>query len=120
MTGQEILLTQRLEMAEKFAAEAQNLIRAGKNAGAVLRKLQAVRNICTGRELEAERAEDAVANAPVTKIVCDVCNDTHSMELADRMVMCTFCPSPCQKCRQGGIGPYCTSTPCECACHEAP
>jgi hypothetical protein len=71
MSSTETLLAQRLEMAEKFAAEAQGLIRAGKNAGAVLRKLQAVRNVCTGRVEEAERAEDAVANAPLAAAVCD-------------------------------------------------
>lgn len=59
MSSTEILLQQRCEMGEKFAAEAQ------QNAGAVLRKLQAVRNVLTGRVDEAERAEAAVADAPV-------------------------------------------------------
>jgi hypothetical protein len=48
--------------------------------------------------------------------VCDTCNDTHRMSLGDRTVMCTRCPTPCEKCR---AGPYCTSTPCYCDCHKA-
>lgn len=56
---------------------------------------------------------------------CKVCRDTHTMTLRedgheDREVMCTHCPTPCQKCRSGGNGPYCTSTPCECTCHIIP
>ncbi len=54
----------------------------------------------------------------VPKPVCDTCNDTHMMSFhEDEYVMCTRCPVPCQKCRQGGNGPYCTHTPCDCACH---
>jgi hypothetical protein len=58
--------------------------------------------------------------------VCDTCNDTHTMPLHDssgnvRDVMCTRCPTPCEKCRGrtpgGGGGPYCAKTPCACACH---
>lgn len=33
------------------------------------------------------------------------------------LVMCTRCPTPCQKCRAGGNGPYCENTPCVCVCH---
>lgn len=55
--------------------------------------------------------------------VCDRCKDTHRMRLSkegheDREVMCTYCPSPCQKCRKNGNGPYCTHTPCPCPCHN--
>ncbi len=52
--------------------------------------------------------------------ICKTCNDTHSMWYSklERNVMCTFCPVPCQKCRSGGNGPFCTNTPCDCACHE--
>lgn len=54
--------------------------------------------------------------------VCSTCNDTHRMELGDRVVMCTRCPTPCEQCRQRapGFGPgaYCGSTPCACACHR--
>lgn len=49
--------------------------------------------------------------------VCDTCNDTHRMEIGDRTVMCTRCPTPCQACRVGGNGPYCEHTPCTCGCH---
>lgn len=35
----------------------------------------------------------------------------------NRYLMCTRCPTPCQSCRSGGIGPYCEETPCDCACH---
>jgi len=61
----ELLLMQRCEMGEKFVAEAQHLIRQGKNAGAVLRKLQAARNALTGRVQEVEPASAEVAQAPV-------------------------------------------------------
>lgn len=53
--------------------------------------------------------------------VCATCDDTHRMTLsrdgdADRVVMCTGCPVPCQRCH-GGNGPFCATTPCGCACH---
>ena len=56
------------------------------------------------------------------KPVCATCNDTHLMTQAregdnDRTVMCTACPTPCQKCRKDGRGAYCARTPCRCACH---
>lgn len=58
--------------------------------------------------------------------VCGICKDTHQMQIGDsnygddRMVMCTHCPRPCQKCRQGGTGAFCTNTPCSCHCHPRP
>lgn len=55
-------------------------------------------------------------------VVCKVCFDTHMMDLGEERGtgMCTHCPIPCQKCRAGGNGPYCASTPCSCACHPKP
>lgn len=50
--------------------------------------------------------------------VCRICNDTHVMHFDDSSVMCTHCPTPCQKCRKGGNGPYCEKTPCDCECHK--
>lgn len=35
-----------------------------------------------------------------------------------RTVMCTRCPTPCEKCRARPQGPYCDKTPCDCACHR--
>lgn len=49
--------------------------------------------------------------------VCSTCNDTHRMKLHGRTVPCTRCPTPCQKCRAGGNGPFCERTPCACECH---
>lgn len=51
--------------------------------------------------------------------VCSRCNDTHLMSWddGDRMVSCTSCPVPCQKCRAGGYGAFCGKTPCACECH---
>lgn len=57
-------------------------------------------------------------------IVCNVCNDTHRMtlhgangdSLRDREVSCTFCPTPCESCRQH-LGAFCVLTPCPCKCH---
>lgn len=56
---------------------------------------------------------------------CAICRDTHTMRLradgqTDRAVLCTHCPTPCQKCRLNGNGAYCAFTPCECACHYKP
>lgn len=52
---------------------------------------------------------------------CETCQDTHRMELRDREVPCTRCPTPCEKCRSRtpGFGPgaYCGTTPCACGCH---
>lgn len=53
------------------------------------------------------------------KPVCSTCSDTHKMSLEEREVMCTSCPTPCQKCRSNGTGAYCSSTPCSCTCHSA-
>lgn len=51
--------------------------------------------------------------------VCEKCDDTHRMTWQDSDdVPCTFCPTPCQKCRKDGIGPYCTDAPCSCVCHK--
>ncbi len=67
MSSTETLLMQRAEIAEKFVAEAQSLIRAGKNAAAVNRKLQAARNALTGRVVEPELLDNDMANAPVDR-----------------------------------------------------
>jgi len=52
-------------------------------------------------------------------VVCKICNDTHLMYLEDHgNVMCTHCPSPCEKCRYKGKGAYCANIPCLCECHS--
>lgn len=56
----------------------------------------------------------------MSKYVCDRCKDTHLMYLDDRKVLCIFCPLPCPKCRQGGLGSFCEETPCSCECHKEP
>lgn len=63
--------------------------------------------------LPGEGCEPAPA-APV----CSTCNGMHFMSLRERQVPCTACPTPCGKCRGGGVGPYCETTPCACACHQ--
>lgn len=52
--------------------------------------------------------------------ICTHCNDTHSIyrESSGETVMCTWCPTPCEKCRQRH-GAYCAATPCACACHAS-
>ena len=66
-----------------------------------------------------------VEEPPDEEPVCSYCGDTHRVEYYDDERgqpvnrMCTHCPTPCQRCRQGGNGPYCESTPCACACHKA-
>ncbi len=60
--------------------------------------------------------EDLEATGPSTAPICSACNDTHRMKSRPEWA-CTSCPSPCQKCRQGGTGAFCEKTPCACACH---
>lgn len=50
--------------------------------------------------------------------ICEVCRDTHTMQLPSSEVMCTHCPVPCQTCRRGGTGAFCETTPCACECHQ--
>lgn len=55
--------------------------------------------------------------------VCYYCWDTHLVTVTndygeDATQMCTHCPTPCHKCREGGLGPYCETTPCDCECHK--
>jgi hypothetical protein len=51
--------------------------------------------------------------------VCSNCNDTHWVSVEDGPdQMCTRCPTPCQRCRAGGTGSYCATTPCDCECHQ--
>lgn len=65
--------------------------------------------------VEIDKIEIAV---DAVKSVCSRCNDTHRMELNERIVMCTKCPTPCKACRAGGNGAYCGATPCACECHR--
>ena len=59
-------------------------------------------------------------------VTCDNCKDTHLVYHVDEVgesrgpFMCTRCPVPCQRCRAGGIGAFCGSTPCACVCHVEP
>jgi hypothetical protein len=39
------------------------------------------------------------------------------MVVNERWQLCTHCPTPCQSCRTDGVGAFCASTPCPCACH---
>jgi len=54
------------------------------------------------------------------EFVCATCNDTHWMQVGEHTWPCTSCPTPCQKCRNDGRGPFCASTPCPCECHKKP
>jgi len=51
---------------------------------------------------------------------CHWCQDTRLMfhSQLERYVNCTFCPSPCDSCRQGVAGLYCESLWCDCDCHK--
>jgi hypothetical protein len=78
---------------------------------------------------EWERLDEALASAgssPSTeppapaKPVCSTCGDTHRMQLGERTVMCTRCPTPCEHCQAKPQGPYCATTPCPCECHREP
>lgn len=69
--------------------------------------------------VEDEEEDESPAETATRAALCTTCNDTHLMYLSrlERDVPCTFCPVPCQNCRQGGNGPYCQTTPCGCGCH---
>ncbi len=82
---------------------------------------------CTkcGVELDLEGVEqdleglciDCIPGPDDVPVVCLACHDSHQMVLNNRDVPCTYCPTPCQGCRKGGVGPYCAVTPCSCKCH---
>lgn len=67
-------------------------------------------------ENDARRLQTMLNNHFANIPVCKACKDSHRMTIddGDRIVMCTFCPVPCESCRQG---PYCSKTPCGCKCH---
>lgn len=52
------------------------------------------------------------------KPVCSTCNDTHWVDTERGRQLCQHCPVPCQSCREGGNGPFCSETPCSCECHR--
>ena len=53
----------------------------------------------------------------LTPVVCFRCDDSHTMTLGERKVMCTACPVPCHVCGAGG--PFCTEGGnCGCSCHR--
>jgi hypothetical protein len=52
--------------------------------------------------------------------VCQRCGDSHWIDTERGREMCTACPVPCEKCRRGGGGAYCSATPCPCGCHKKP
>jgi hypothetical protein len=69
-------------------------------------------------ELEAMTTDFTRGVEAALAAVCTTCNDTHMMQFGERHpVTCTRCPVPCQKCRAGGNGPFCSRTPCACSCH---
>lgn len=75
-----------------------------------------------GLEPAAGRVDSLERTAPVARPVCYACKDTHARTIRrdgyeDQVFMCTSCPTPCQKCRAGGNGPFCETTPCSCECH---
>jgi hypothetical protein len=77
---------------------------------------------CTARAFLAQPRPTPTSEASETplRFNCTVCNDTHRMERDGRgSVMCTWCPTPCAKCRSGGLGAYCETTPCPCDCHAS-
>jgi len=62
---------------------------------------------------EARRPRLPWRNGVVTTMatpICKTCNDTHRMYLGEeddsREVMCTHCPSPCEKCGGKPLGPF--------------
>jgi hypothetical protein len=58
-------LEQRHEVAEKYLAEIQQMLRLGKSAASVNRKLQAARNVLLGRVDEPALLDPKIADAPL-------------------------------------------------------
>lgn len=104
------------EDARTFHALIHNLVRAlGIDPNEIENKLAQAR----ADELEErKRREDRRRGfKPKRRPVCAACKDTHRMELEDRTVPCTKCPTPCDACR-GKLSAYCATTPCTCDCHR--
>lgn len=97
------------ELAREDAAKACERWFGCTSLGADIRKLT------PPASPPAPEASGDKAAAPV----CSTCNDTHRMPFGEDHadVMCTRCPTPCRRCRAGGNGPYCATTPCACLCH---
>jgi hypothetical protein len=112
---------QFLEYAQQklLEADAQSPS-ADRRARKLLGHVQTCGEVARGLVLAMERTAGQQAGP-----VCQTCNDTHLMRLydietgEDREAMCTHCPVPCAKCRQGGTGPFCATTPCGCECHKS-
>jgi hypothetical protein len=58
---------------------------------------------------------------PPADVVCKRCNDTHYVDMGERLgqQMCTACPKPCPGCKGGPSNAYCATTPCTCSCHKS-
>jgi hypothetical protein len=61
---------------------------------------------------------NSIQPEPPAPAKCPTCDDTHQMQLGERTVMCTRCPTPCEHCQAKPQGPYCATTPCSCECHS--
>lgn len=58
-----------------------------------------------------------ISKRPVpTAPVCLRCLDSRRMWLGGYSVLCTRCPTPCDRCNNGGG--FCIVTHCGCTCHE--
>lgn len=74
-----------------------------------------------GRLLDHASRLDAYgfAESDALPSVCEHCDDTHTMQIGDRNVLCTRCPTPCRRCAShDGTGAYCARPRCSCSCHE--
>lgn len=109
----------RLEQAmQRLEAQQQTHAANDRIRSAFASSVPAICDGVTVEELDAKLDAELAAHPDV---VCMTCRDTHTMMLGDRDVMCTRCPTPCERCRSrtpgAGPGPYCATTPCACGCH---
>lgn len=69
--------------------------------------------------LQVARVRAGIRSTP-RGIVCKTCGDSCQMFHSglERYVPCIFCPTPCDECRSGGTGAYCSEVRCRCSCHN--
>jgi hypothetical protein len=138
LLGYEASVVEATAMYQAIALDCESMSETAPDAAAELLALRAMRALrhaarqSRGDEVTTSIVADELADmaraaevrgwaaeaTPLAPPVCITCNDTHTMELRGRHVPCTFCPTPCQACRVGGNGAYCTTTPCGCDCHH--
>lgn len=101
-----------------LAPELEEVLRLAEAVGAALEAVRGgpVPAVEFARLVSFERGPHPLGRQ--VRVVCARCEDTHWVDVDHGRWMCTSCPRPCQKCRAGGVGAFCGTTPCACECHQ--